>query len=152
MRVDEDEVVPDDGDAEDEGVDAVEDAAVAGEEAAGIFYASGTLAGGFEEVAHLTGDVAENGHEEEMRKRNGEPEMETVGDGEGTDHRGDGAFPGFLGRNLGGERMFANGAADEVGDGVGGPDDGEGEEEESLSIGRNAMETHRKGEWECHKK
>lgn len=48
VRVDEDEVVPDDGDAEDQGVDAVEDAAVAGEEGAGIFDAGGAFAGGFE--------------------------------------------------------------------------------------------------------
>ena len=65
MRVDEDEVVPDDGDAEDEGVDAVEDAAMAGEEATGILHASGAFAGGFEEVAHLSGDVAEHGHYEQ---------------------------------------------------------------------------------------
>ena len=64
MRVDQDEVVPNDGDAEDEGVDAVEYAAMAGEEAAGIFDAGGTFAGRFEEVTHLSGDVAENGHGE----------------------------------------------------------------------------------------
>ena len=76
--IDEDEVVPDHGDAQDEGVDAVEDAAVAGEEAAGIFDAGGALTGGFEEVAHLSCDVAENGHDEEMREWDVEPPVECI--------------------------------------------------------------------------
>jgi len=146
VGIDEDEVVPDHRNAEDEGVDAVENATVAGEEAAGIFYAGGTFAGGFEKVAHLTGDIAEGGHDKEMRERDGEPEVEAVGDGERAEHGGDGAFPGFLGRDFRRERMFADGAADEVGDGVGGPNNDEGEEEEPGTFSGNSMKTHGEGE------
>ena len=42
----------------------------------------------------------------------------------------------FLGRDVRGERMFADSAADEVGGGVGGPGDGQGEEEEAGAIER----------------
>ena len=80
--VDKDEVVPDDGDAEDQSVDAVEHAAVARQEAARILDASRALAGGFEEIAHLPGNVAEDRHRQEMRKRNRETKVEGVGDGE----------------------------------------------------------------------
>ena len=53
-----------------------------GEKPAGVFDAGGTLVGGFEEVAHLSGDVAKRGHGKEMRERNGEPVVESVGDDE----------------------------------------------------------------------
>src|ERR1700730_12703965 len=42
---------PEDGGGEEEGVDAVEDAAVAGKHGAGVFYSCAALDGGFEEVA-----------------------------------------------------------------------------------------------------
>jgi len=135
VRVDEDEVVPDYGDAEDEGVDAVEDAAVTGEQAAGIFDACGAFAGGLEEVAHLSGDVAEDGHGEEVGDWDRKPEMEGVGNEEGAEHAGEGAFPSFFGGDVRGEGMLAEGAAGEVGDGIGGPGDGEGEEEEAGTVG-----------------
>ena len=45
------EDVPEDGCGEEEGVDAVEDSAVAGEHGAGVFDACSALDGGLEEVA-----------------------------------------------------------------------------------------------------
>jgi len=94
---------------------------VAGEEAPGIFYAGAAFVGGFEEVAHLSGDVAEGGHSEEMGERNFDQEAEGVGDEERADHAGDGAFPGFFRGDVWGEGMFAEGAAGKIGEGVGGP-------------------------------
>jgi len=94
---------------------------VAREEAAGIFYAGGAFVGGFEEVAHLSSDVAESGHGEEMWERHFDPIAEGVGDKKRADHAGDGAFPGFFRGDVRGEGMFAEGAAGEIGEGVGGP-------------------------------
>ncbi len=48
---------PEDGGGQEEGVDAVEDAAVAGEEGAGVFDACAALERGFEEVSELGGGV-----------------------------------------------------------------------------------------------
>ena len=42
--------------------------------------------------------------------------------------------------------MLAEGAANEVGDGVGGPDDGESEEEEAGAFDRIPVNANRKGE------
>jgi hypothetical protein len=125
---------------------------VSGEEAARIFDASGTFVGGFEEVTHLTGDVAEDGHDKEMGERDGEPEMEGVGDEKRAEEAANGAFPGFLGRDVRGERMFAEGAADKVGDGVSGPGNGEGKEEEARTLLRNAVKTDGIGEWKGDQK
>jgi hypothetical protein len=126
---------------------------VSGEETAGIFDAGAALIGGFKEVAHLTGDVAEDGHEEEMGERDGEPEMQGVGDEKRAEETADGAFPGFFGGDVRGEGMLAEGTADEIGDGVGGPRDSEGEEEEARTLLRNAVETDGEGEWKGdHKK
>ena len=47
----EEESKPEDGSGEEEGVDAVEDASVAGKHGAGVFDACSALDGGFEEVA-----------------------------------------------------------------------------------------------------
>lgn len=122
---------------------------MAGEEAARIFYASGTFAGGFEEVAHLTGDVAEGGHEKKVVERDFDPEGEGVGDEERAEHAANGTLPGFFGGDVGGERMFADGAADEVGGGVCGPGDDEGKEENLAAINWDPMhgygERERKG-------
>jgi len=53
---------------------------VAGEQAAGVFYASAALVGGFEKVSHLSRDIAENRHDEQMNQWDGYPEAEGVGD------------------------------------------------------------------------
>src|SRR5260370_30875054 len=74
----ENQVIPDDGDAEDEGVNAIEDATVAREKAAGVLHASAAFVGGFEEIAHLARDVADGGHNQEMRDRDANPETERV--------------------------------------------------------------------------
>src|SRR6266851_9572462 len=62
----EEEDEPEDGGGEKQGVDAVEDAAVAGEHGAGVFDACAALDGGFEEVAQLGGDVEDGGEEERL--------------------------------------------------------------------------------------
>ena len=95
-----------------------------GEQAAGVFYSCAALIGGFQEVTHLAGDVAGGGHDEEMRERDANPEAEGVGDDERAEHAGNGPFPGFFRRDVRSERVFADGTADEVGGGVGGPGDG----------------------------
>lgn len=121
---------------------------MAGEEATGILDAGGAFAGGFEEVAHLSGDVADDGHGEEMRKRDGEPEMEGQGDKERAEHAGDGAFPGFFRRDVRGEGIFAERTAGEVGQGVRGPDKSEGKEEEARAEGGNGVKANGEGERE----
>lgn len=98
----------------------------------------------------MSGDVAESGHDEEMREWNGEPEMEGVGDKERAEHACDGAFPGFFWGDVRGERMRAEGATGEVGDGVGGPDDGQGKEEEAGAVRWDAVKTDCKRKWEGH--
>ncbi len=70
----EEEDEPEDGGGEEEGVDAVEDAAVAGEHGAGVFDACAALDGGFEEVAELGGDVEDGGEEEGLPERLGDVE------------------------------------------------------------------------------
>ena len=125
---------------------------MAGEEAAGVLYTGGAFVGGFEEVAHLSGEVAEGGHGEKMGQRDFDPEAESIGDEERAEDAARGAFPGFLGGDVRSERMNAKGAADEVGDGVSSPGDGEGEEEEAVAKIVDSMQANGVGEWECHKK
>jgi len=48
--------------------------------------------------------------------------------------------------------MFADGTAGEVGDGVGGPDDGEGEEEEAGAVGGNAVKADSERQWKGDEK
>jgi hypothetical protein len=48
--------------------------------------------------------------------------------------------------------MFADGAADEVGGGVGGPGDNEGKEEEISTTQGEAVEPDGEGEWKGDKK
>ena len=148
--IDKGEVEPDDGNAKDQGVDAIEHPAMAGKEAAGILYAGAAFASGFEEVAHLSGDVAERGHGEEMRKRDGEPEVESIGDQERAEQAGDGAFPGLFRGDMRGEGVFAERAAGEVRNGVGGPGDHEGEQEQAGTFDRKSMQTAREGQRKCN--
>ena len=56
---------PEDGRGDEEGVDAVEDAAVAGEDGAGVFDSGTALKGGLEEIAELSGGVEHDGEDEE---------------------------------------------------------------------------------------
>ena len=49
--------VPQGGCGEEQGVNAVQDAAVAGKQGAGVFDAGGAFEGGFGEVAHLGGEI-----------------------------------------------------------------------------------------------
>ena len=151
-RIQQNQVVPDDGNAEDQGVDTVEYAAMSGEKTAGIFYAGATLVGSFEEVAHLAGDVAKDGHDEEMRESDGNPEAEGVSDEERAEHAADRAFPGFLWRDVRSQRVFADGAANEIGGGVSSPSDAQSEEEEPRAdfAYAHTMESNGEGEWESH--
>ena len=56
-RVDQNKIVPDYGDGQNKGVDAVEHAAVAGQERAGVFDSCAAFVGRFEQIADLAGDV-----------------------------------------------------------------------------------------------
>src|ERR1700677_4303531 len=60
----EDEDEPEDGSGQEQGIDAVEDAAVAWKDGAGVFDACAAFDGGFEEVSKLGGDVEDCGQEE----------------------------------------------------------------------------------------
>ena len=89
MWIHQNQIIPEDGDAEDEGVDAVEDATVSRKEAARILDAGRTLAGGFEQVAHLASNVSEECHREEMGQRDGKPKMEGASDDERSEEAAD---------------------------------------------------------------
>src|SRR5579875_766030 len=65
------EDVPEDGGGEQKGIDAVEEAAVTGQEGAGVFDADAAREGGLGEGAELGGDVEENGQEKELPPRPG---------------------------------------------------------------------------------
>jgi hypothetical protein len=64
----------------------------------------------------------------------------------------DGTFPSFFRGDVRGERMFADGAADEVGGGVRGPGDSESKEEEGGAVLRKTMDTDGKGKRESDEK
>ena len=146
VRINENEVVPDYGNAQDQGVDAIEDASVAGQESTRILYASGAFTGGFKEVSHLSRDVAQRGHSEQVRKRNREPIVKGVRDQERAAKPSDRSFPRFLRGNMRGEGVFAEGASREVSDGIRRPRDDEGEEQEAGTLRREAVKTQREGQ------
>ena len=56
---------PEDGGGDEEGVDAVEDAAVAGKDGAGVLDACAAFEGGFEEIPELRGGVEDDGEDDE---------------------------------------------------------------------------------------
>ena len=64
----EQEDAPQGGGGDEEGVDAVEDAAVAREQGPGVFDADAALNGGFEQVAKLSGEIDDD------RKQDGLPD------------------------------------------------------------------------------
>ena len=137
------------GAASEESVDAVEDAAVAGEDGAGVFDAGAALEGGLEEVAELGGGVEDDGEDEEdppglggvepgeAGVLLGEPvaeQDEAHAEDAGGDDRGDGAFPGLVGRETRGELVAAEALADVEGGDVAGPDAEEEEEDEGEAV------------------
>jgi len=143
----EEEGEPEDGGGEEEGVDAVEDAAVAGEHGAGVFDAGAALDGGLEQVAELGGDVEDGGEGEGLPDGLGDVDEgvavggELVGDDgedsgcdEGGEDGGGGAFPGLAGGEVGGELMAAEGSADVEGGGVAGPDGEHEQEDEGEAV------------------
>ncbi len=140
---------PEDGGGDEEGVDAVEDAAMAGEEGAGVLDAGTALEGGLEEVAELGGGVEGDGEEEEDPPGLGGVEAGEAGvllgepvaeqdeahaEDAGGDDGGDGSFPGFVGREARGELVTAETLADVEGCDVAGPDAEEEEEQESGAV------------------
>ena len=64
-RIQQNEIIPDNRNGEDERVDTIEDAAVSGEERAGIFHACAALVGGFEQVANLACNISDCGGTEQ---------------------------------------------------------------------------------------
>ena len=102
MRVAEELVEdPDDWGGEDQAVDAVEHAAVAGEKVAGIFYVGAAFVGGFDQVAGLAGDICGGGDDDQRDHINLHPAREEDGDDHGGEDVAEGAFPGFLGTERG---------------------------------------------------
>jgi len=106
----EDEGEPEDGCGQEEGVDAVEDAAVSGEHGSGVLDACSALDGGFKEVAQLGCDVQDRGEEEGLPDGLGDVEEEVAAGGEeiadpddetggeeASGDGGDGALPGLSG-------------------------------------------------------
>src|ERR1700736_134683 len=90
-------IIPDNGNGQDEGVDAIEDAAVAGEYGAGVFHADAALVSGLEKIADLASDIADGGHGKKMLKGSVDPGTERKGGEERADEAGDRAFPCFFG-------------------------------------------------------
>ncbi len=143
----EQEDVPEDGCCEEQGVNAVEDAAVAGEHGAGIFDARAAFDGGFEKVAGLGGYVEDDGEQQRLPEGLRDVEEEVVAGGEGVADKndgqggentaedgGDGPFRGLAGAKARGQLPFAEGAADvERGD-IARPDADHEEEEEGWTI------------------
>jgi len=112
-------------------VDEVEDAAEAGDEAAGVFDAGVAFYQAFQEVAGLS-DGAQNCAEEEGfgdgvegAEVFGPDACAGEGDEGGGDEAEEEAFPGFAGAEPGDEFVSAEGSAAEIGADVGGFDDQE---------------------------
>src|ERR1019366_9951627 len=97
-------------------VDAVQKAAVAGEEAAAVFDVGAALHGGFGEVAELAGDVGGGGEGDGLPPRDtGEKSQEVEATQQsGSEDGGDGPFPGFVRADLGGQFVVTETAADVV--------------------------------------
>src|SRR5580658_148831 len=144
-----DEDEPQDGGGQEQGVDAVEDAAVAGEQGAGVLDAGPALEGGLEEVAELGGGVEQDGEEHPLPPGSvgvqaGEAgvvrcepvavEDEAAADDDGGDDGGDGSFPGLVGRELGGELVAAEALADVEGGDVAGPYAEEEEDDQHQTV------------------
>ncbi|MCU1319496.1 MAG: hypothetical protein JWP98_1014 [Edaphobacter sp.] len=143
----EDQGEPEDGCGEEEGVDAIEDAAVSGEHGSGVFDTGSTLDGGFEEVAQLSCDVQDRGEQEGLPDGLGDveekvaaggeeiadPDDETGGE-EASGDGGDGALPGLAGAEARGQFVFAEGLAYVEGGDVSGPDADHEEEDEGGAV------------------
>jgi hypothetical protein len=142
-----DESQPENRGCEEQGVDAVEDAAVAGEHVSGVFDAGSAFDCGFEEIAELSGNVEYCGEDEGLPDGLGDVKDEVSAGGEEitdpddegcgqdtADDGGDGAFPGFAGAEAGSELVFAEGSAYVEGGGVSGPDADHEEEEQGWAV------------------
>jgi len=140
--------VPQDGSGEQEGVNAVEDTAVAREQGSGVLDAGRTLERGLSQIAHLGGEVDDGGEDEPVPiisgkgEDGGVPLLEELGEAEEPggheDAAGDGAngaLPGFVGADPGGEFVAAPGAADVESGDVTDPDDAEQKGDEGGAIG-----------------
>src|SRR5208283_6047650 len=58
-------IVPQQGSGEEQGVDTIEHAAVAGKQGAGIFYAGSALDQRFDEIAELRGNIQDDGEQDD---------------------------------------------------------------------------------------
>ena len=122
-------------------VDAVEEAAVAGEEAAAVFDVRAALHSGFGEVAELAGDIGGGGERDGLPPGDtGEKSVEVEAtEQSGSDDGGDGTFPGFVRADLGGEFVFTETAADVVGADIAHPVEREAEHQPvGIEFAQNA--------------
>lgn len=111
---------------EQNGIDPVEDAAVAGDDLPAVLHTSLALEEGFNEVAHQTEDLDQKGHHNPLPNREFHgTEVRNVGkpDGErGRQHAADEkALPGLAGGDARGQLMLAEQRSTEIGERVGGP-------------------------------
>src|ERR1700688_3349125 len=138
-RVDQNKIVPDYGDGQNKRVDAVEHAAMAGQERAGVFDSRAAFIGRFEQIADLTGDVADSRRAEQNRDGHREPTHKREGYNNRTGETGDRAFPGFLGAQMRRKGMFAEGAACEVRSRIAGPDQYQHEKQKTRTFAAEGM-------------
>src|ERR1035438_7976477 len=117
--------IPEHGSGEQQGVDAVEDAAVAGEQVAGVLDAGRTLESGLGQISDLRGDVDQDGKSQpvpevfRVREPNliplGGKEMRQAQQGAGGQQaacqRAERALPGLVGAERGGHLVASPGAA-----------------------------------------
>src|ERR1700693_5864574 len=99
-RVQQNKIVPDYRDGQNKGVDAIEHAAVSGQESARVFDSCTAFVGRFEQIADLASDVAHGRGTEQNHDWHGEPSRKSEGHKNGTGEAGDRAFPGFLGAQM----------------------------------------------------
>ena len=120
-----------DGRRQEHGVEAVEHAAVPGQDGARVLDVRGALDERFDEIAELARDRRHQADGEE-RRIDGPlpPERPDRGRGERGREPGDSALPRLLRRDDRREAVLSPGRADVVGRGVAEPDDGEQQEED----------------------
>src|SRR5215813_1607429 len=68
-RVDQDPIIPDNGNRQDKCVDPVKNAAMAREQTAGIFDPGAALVTGLQQISHLPCDVSQRSHRQQMTQR-----------------------------------------------------------------------------------
>ena len=138
---------PEDWSGKEQSVDAVEDAAVARKEGAGVFDACATLDSGFQKITELGSNVEDCGEDESLPEGFGDVEDGVAASGEGVSNEnddvgsedtacdgGNGANPGFAGAKARGELTFAKGTTEVESGDIASPDADHKKEDEGGAI------------------